>query len=207
MSGRHLAPNPTALSSGGPVPRLVIRRLPLAIAVFTLLALVACGGAATGGGADTGTDTDAGTDAGGDTGTNTGGGTGVDLCAVLTLDEVSEATGADVTDTLDGSSGNVSSCNYNTSDDGAVAGHTYLTAGGGIDPGQMIDANLEGDFAEEIDGLGDRAVLVGDESFPILMVLKNNGLYSISVLADNLDAEGKRQASIDLARIALDRLP
>jgi hypothetical protein len=192
------------------VPRFVIRRLPLALAVFTLLALVACGGgAATGGGGadtDTGTDTDAGTDAGGDTDTG-GGGNGVDLCAVLTLDEVSDATGADVTDTLDGSSGNVSSCNYNTSDDGAVAGHTYLTAGGGIDPGQMIDANLGGEFAEEIDGLGDRAVLVGDESFPILMVLKNNGLYSISVLADNLDAEGKRQASIDLARIALDRLP
>ncbi len=189
------------------MPRLVIRRLPLAIVVITLLALVACGGggATGGGGVDTGTDTDGGTNAGGEADTGGGGGT-VDLCAVLTLDEVSEATGADVTDTLDGSSGNVSSCNYNASDD-AVAGHTYVTAGGGIDPGQMIDANLGGEFAEEISGLGDRAVLVGDDSFPILMVLKNNGLYSISVLADGLDAEGKRQASIDLARIALDRLP
>lgn len=182
--------------------RFLPRRLPVAISAIALLLLVACGGAstpATDGGAAA--DGDAETD---NTNTNTGGGS-IDLCAVLSLDEVSDATGVEVTDTLDGSSGEVSSCNYNTSDSMPVAGHTYLRGGGAIDPRQMIDAQVEG--AEEISGIGERAVLVGDDNFPILMVLKNNGLYSLSVLADNLDAEGKREATIELARKAVDRLP
>lgn len=51
------------------------------------------------------------------------------------------------------------------------------------------------------------AVLTGDESFPILMVMVNGNLYSLSVLAENLDGPGKREATIELARQSVDRLP
>lgn len=140
----------------------------------------------------------------GDDGNASGG--DVDLCAVLTLEEVSEAAGVEVTEATSASVAEVSSCNFNTADGLPVAGNTYTRGNEALDPEQMFEANL-GDVGEEIPGLGDRAVLTGDENFPIVMVLKGGALYSISVLADNLDAEGKRQASIDLARLSVDRLP
>lgn len=96
---------------------------------------------------------------------------------------------------------------YNTADGTPVAGNTYTSGNAAIDPSQMFEANVVGEGAEEISGIGDRAVLVGDENFPILMALKGGALYSISVLADNLDGEGKRQVTIDLARVSVDRLP
>lgn len=129
----------------------------------------------------------------------------VDLCAVLTLAEVSAAAGVEAVGATSANAMEVSSCNYNAADGKPVAGNTYTRGNEAIDPTQMLEANAgEG---EEIPDLGDRAVLVGDDDFPILMVLKGGALYSISVLADGLDAAGKRQATIDLARLSLDRLP
>jgi hypothetical protein len=183
------------------VRRLISRRLPLALTAVALLALVACGGAGTdGGGGES-----AAAEAGGGGG---GGGEGFDLCATLTLDEVSDAAGVEATEAqgVNLTQGQAS-CNYNSADGGAVAGHTYTTAAVGFSPSQMFEGNLEMAGAEEIDGVGDRAVLVGDDNFPILWVLKNDALYAMSVLAQNLDGDGKREATIELARKAVDRLP
>lgn len=184
--------------------RFIPRRLPVAITAVALLALVACGGAATDGGAGGGESEGVeAPDAGGG-----GGGDGLDLCATLTLDEVSDAAGVEATDMLGANvAEGQASCNYNGADGIAIAGHTYTTSIAGIDPTQMFEANLEGAGAEEIDGVGDRAVMVGDDSFPILWVLKGDSLYAMSVLASNLDAAGKREATIELAKIAVGRLP
>lgn len=186
------------------IPTLGARGLAATVALL-LLVLAACGGSTATGGDDAqdgGTESSAAPAGGG----GDGGDGGVDLCAVLTLDEVSAAAGVEVVEGEGLNSNDVSSCNWNTADGTPVAGNTYTRGNEAIDPEQMIEANL-GDAAEEISGLGERAVLVGDENFPIVMVLKNGALYSISVLADNLDGEGKRQASIDLARASVDRLP
>lgn len=184
------------------------RHLPVALTAVALLVLVACGGAATTGGADGdgGSDATAAPDT--DGGNGGGAGEGFDLCATLTLDEVSDAAGVEATDTLGGNlTQGQASCNYNDADGLAIAGHTYTTALSGIDPLQMFDASLEDAGAEEIDGVGERAVLVGSDDFPILWVVKNDALYAMSVLASNLDAAGKREATIELARKAVDRLP
>lgn len=187
--------------------RFLPRRLPVAITAISLLVLVACGGASTpatdGAAGDGESDATAAPDTG-----DGGGGDGFDLCATLTLDEVSDAAGVEATDTTGVNlTQGQASCNYNGEDGLAIAGHTYTTALSGIDPSQMFDANLEGAGAEEIDGVGDQAVMVGDDSFPILWVLKGDSLYAMSVLASNLDAAGKREATIELARIAVGRLP
>jgi len=195
------------------VRRFMRRHLSVAILVMALLALAACGGAATdtgndggnGGGSDATEAPDTGgNDGGGDGGT----GDGIDLCATLTLDEVSDAAGVEATEQQGANLGTgQASCNYNGDDGLAIAGHTYTTALSGVDPLQMFDANLEAAGAEEIDGIGERAVLVGSDDFPILWVVKNDAIYAMSVLAANLDAEGKREATVELARKAVDRLP
>lgn len=183
-------------------------RLTRPFAVLLVIGLAACGGgtSATDGATatdDTGQPTEApATDGGG------GGGTGgaVDLCAVLTIEEVSAAAGVEVSEAVGANLGDgQSSCNYNTADGLAVAGHTFTTPESGVSPGDMFDANAaEG---ESVDGVGDDAVMTGDDNFPILFVKAGDSLYGISVLAENLDPEGKRQASIDLAKLAVDRLP
>lgn len=186
------------------------RHLSVALTAVALLVLVACGGAATTGGADGdgGSDATAAPDTDGGNGDGGGAGEGFDLCATLSLDEVSDAAGVEATDAqgVNLTQGSAS-CNYNSADGGPVAGHTYTTAVAGFSPSQMFEGNLEAAGAEEIDGVGDRAVFVGDDNFPILWVLKNDALYAMTVLAPNLDGDGKREATIELARKAVDRLP
>ncbi|MGZ8482013.1 MAG: DUF3558 family protein [Candidatus Limnocylindria bacterium] len=197
------------------MPRIISRQLSMVITVATLLLLVACGGAATdtgndggGGGTDAteAPDTEA-PDTGGDGGDG-GTGDGFDLCATLSLDEVSDAAGVEATEqTGVNLTQGQASCNYNGEGGSAIAGHTYTTGLSGIDPSAMFDANFQAAGAEEIDGIGDSAVLVGDDNFPMLWVLKGDGLYAITVLASDLDGQGKRDAMIELARKAVDRLP
>lgn len=166
-----------------------------------LLVLAACGGSTATGGADTngGGEEPAGADGGGD-------GSGVDVCAVLSLEEVSNATGVEVTDATGFDSNEVSSCNWSDASGAPVFGTTYTRGNEAINPEQMLDANAGG-AGEEIPDVGDRAVLAGDDDFPILLVLKGGALYSLSVITDELDAQGKRDATIELARLSADRLP
>lgn len=187
------------------IPRL---GLPLAL----IVALAACSSPAAppadeGGQPTPASETDAG--GGGDTGDTDGGGdggdaSGYDLCEAITEEEVSEVTGTEVTESTSADMEGVLSCNYNAAD-GPVAGTTLTTSASGVDPQQMFDAN-RAEF-EEVPGLGDGAVMAGDENFPILMVLVDGNLYSLSVLAENLDGQAKQEATIELARLSLDRLP
>lgn len=181
------------------------RRLAIAFSAMVLLILAACGGAATGSSAAQSAE-GAATAApdGGD-----GGGTegSFDLCSVLSTDEVGEAVDLEVTEATSANSSGVLSCNYLTADGAPIAGTTLTTPEAGVDASAMYDANVGAAGAEEISGVGDRSVLVGSDSFPILFALKGDSLYALSVLADNLDAAGKRQAAIDLATLSVARLP
>lgn len=135
-----------------------------------------------------------------------GTGMGFDLCDAISADEVSEVAGTEVTDVTPADLGGVLSCNY-LADDAAVAGTTLATSDSGVNPVDLFNANRDAEGNEDVQDLGDDAVLTGDEDFPILMVLVNGNLYSISVLADGLDGAGKREATIALARLSVDRLP
>ena len=191
------------------VGTLVIRRLRVPLVGMTLLALVACGGAASSSSAAQGGSSTAGSAATGAPPDQGGGDTGgdFDLCTALTLDEVSAEAGVEVTESSSANSSGVASCNYLTADGSPVAGNTLSTSSAAIDAVQMFEANLAGEGAEQISGIGDRAVMVGSDSFPILWVLKGDTLFAMSVLAEDLDAAGKRDATTELARLAVGRLP
>lgn len=193
-----------------------MRRTITGTLLLAALALAACGGGATGTNeptpsAATGAGNSAGasaqppsadTSAGGENGGGTSGG---DLCAVLSIDEVAEVTGVEVASTTPADLQGVLSCNYNGPDGMAVAGLTLATSAGGVDVVDLFEANAA-DF-EAVSGIGDRAVMAGDENFPILMVLVGDRLYSLSVIADALDGPAKRAATEELARRSIDRLP
>lgn len=187
------------------------RKLGLSLGlIIAIIALAACSSPAAAptdapdDGDDTATtapETDAG-DGGGD-GADA---SGYDLCDAASEDEVSQIAGVEVVGSTSASTGGILSCNYNAAD-GGVAGMTLATSDSGVDPQQMFDANLQGEGVEEIPDLGDGAVLTGDENFPILMVMVSGNLSSFTVLAENLDGPGKRDATIELARLSVDRLP
>lgn len=130
-----------------------------------------------------------------------------DLCDVVSSEELSEIAGSEVADTTAAVSGGVYSCNYWDAGGLPIAGSTLATPETGIDPTQMFDANVGAEGVEEVDGVGDRAVMTGDENFPVLMVLVGDNLYSLSVLAESLDGPGKREATIEMARLSADRIP
>jgi hypothetical protein len=185
--------------------------------VLLVVALAACGGApasdpAAGGGdaatpsPDATDTTDAGDDGSGDG--SDGGPTGdFNLCDVLSADEVSDIAGAEVAETMPADLQGVYSCNYLGADDAAIAGTTLALSAGEISAADLFRANESAEGSEPVDGLGDGAVMTGDENFPVLMVLVDDALYSLSVLADNLDGAGKREATIEMARQSVDRLP
>ena len=187
-----------------------MKTLKLCLPMALLVALAACSSPA----APPADATDAGGDAAATTSPETDGGdggngadaSGYDLCDAISEDEVSTVTGAEVVDSMSADLNGVLSCNYNAAD-GAVAGTTLTTSESGIDPQQFFEANRDAEGAEEVSGLGDGAVMTGDENFPILMVMVNGNLYSLSVLAENLDGPGKRDATIELAELSVDRLP
>lgn len=182
-----------------------IGRLRLPMTVLALLALVACGGTASSSAAAQGGSDATATPAPAGGGGSTGG--DFDLCTALSLDEVSAAAGVEVTDTSTASSAGVSSCNYLTADGSPVVGNTLTTSNAVINAVEMFEANLGAEGAEQISGVGDRAVMVGSDTFPILWVLKGDKLLAMSVLAEELDAAGKRDATTELAKLAVDRLP
>lgn len=192
-----------------------MRRTITGMLLVAALALAGCGGApaseaaeaSVGAGGDDGdTPSLSASTAPASTGAGDGdGGEGGDLCTVLTTDEVADITGVDVTSTTPADLQGVLSCNYNGPDSMPVAGLTLATSAGGVSVLDMFEAN-EAD-GEAVSGIGDRAVLVGDEDFPILMVLVGDRLYSLSVIADSLDGAAKRAATEELARRSVDRLP
>lgn len=198
------------------------KRLLLAIAAaFTALLLVtACGGdddddvtgddgpsasqsedAGDNGGDDTDAPADSGDPGDGDGG-NSGGddGDAIDVCALLTDDEIAEATGIAATaeDTSFApfynciwSDEELNTVNLSVSDNSDGTGETLF--------------EINNDNAEVIDDLGDRAQFLGG-ILPLLEVITDDYYLSISVSQFGEDEAIVRDQAIELARLALDRL-
>lgn len=172
---------------------------PISALFAFLLLLAACGGgttpstAADGGGTDA---TPAATEAGTEAAPDAGGGE----CDLWTLDEVTAATGVEMTQSLGTEQQGMSSCNY--ADAGGTSGATYvvITSETGTSPSASYDAVSEG--TEPVSGIGDQAKW---HELGTLYVMSGGNLYIVTLVGSELDDQQKKDASIDLARILIDR--
>jgi hypothetical protein len=163
-----------------------------------LLALVACGGT-TSQPADDAETANAGAS---DEGAGSGEGSGAQACDLLSLSEVSDAVGTEATATLgsDELQGQ-SACNYNDADGIPIAAFAVTTSDSPISPSAAFDAVSEG--AEEVSGLGDRAQWRPEGT---LYALSGDTLVAMTVISEDLDGEGKKQAATELVELILDRV-
>ena len=177
--------------SAGPMPAI--------LALVALLLLAACGSAGQTSGP--GSDASAGDGASqpADGGTGSGGGD----CDLWTLDEVSAAAGVEVTDTLGSEQQGQSACNFNDADGLPIATYVVMTSDAPISPSAGYDAISEG--TEPVSGVGDQAKwaeITG--GFGSLYVMSGGNLYIVSILSD-ISADEKRDASVELAQLLIDR--
>lgn len=121
-------------------------------------------------------------------------------CELLTLDEVSAATGLEATGSIGANQAGQAACNYNDSDGFPVATYVIMTSDAGIAPQAGFDAVTEG--TESVSGIGDQAKW---HELGTLYVLDDGDLFIVSVLTPDLDTQQKKDASIDLARMVIDR--
>jgi hypothetical protein len=122
-------------------------------------------------------------------------------CTLLTADEIRDEAGLVVNDGEPSSIEGFADCqwgNPQTFDNVSVS----LIAEGGE---ALYEFN--NDDYEEIDDLGDRAQYSGGNFFPLLEVMDDGLYFSITLNGGDLDEAARRQTLIDLAHIALDRLP
>jgi hypothetical protein len=142
-------------------------------------------------------------------GGNTGGGTASAMCDALTLAEVSDAAGVEVTTTLSTEPGDGShACTWSGADNTPIAAHTLITPESPIPPQTAFDSFTAG--GEAISGMGDRAVwaTLGETEFGQLYVMVGANLYTIASMASDPDtAEHRKTGSIELAKLAIPRLP
>ena len=167
--------------------------------VGVLIGLAACGGAGTaateapdsdGAGADEATAEPAGV---GDSG-------GAGECDLWTLDDVIAATGVEVVDTLGTHQTGQSACNYNDADGIPVATYVVISGDGPVAPSTGYDAVSEG--TEPVSGIGDQAKW---HELGTLYVMSGGDLFIASVINPEVDLQQKKDAAIDLARIAIER--
>jgi hypothetical protein len=141
-------------------------------------------------------------------GNGSGGGTTA-MCDALTKDEVAASAGVEVTGTLSTEPGDGSSaCTYSGADNTPVAAHTLITPGSPIPPLTAYDTFTSG--GEAVAGIGDRAVwaMLGESEMGQLYVMVGEDLYTVAVMASAPDtAEHRKAASIELAKLAIPRLP
>ena len=168
-----------------------MRNLSGRILVFgLLLVLAACGGSAP---ASNGDDGDGGDDA-------PPAGTQPGECELLTLDEVSAATGVEVTGTIGTNQGGQAACNYNDADGIPVATYIVMTSAAGVAPQTGYDSITDG--TEPVSGIGDQAKW---HELGTLYVLEGGNLFIVTIITPDLDIQEKRDVSIDLARMVIDR--
>jgi hypothetical protein len=172
-----------------------VRNLSVRILVLgLLLVLAACGTSAPATGGDDG-------DGGGDApATDAPAGTQPGECELLTLDEVSAATGVEVTGTIGTNQAGQAACNYNDAGGIPVATYIVMTPDAGVAPQAGYDAITEG--AEPVSGIGDQAKW---HELGTLYVREGSDLFILSVFAPDLDIEQKKDAAIELARMVIDR--
>ncbi len=191
----------------------------LSIPMFVLaFALASCGQAAPaadqrddgGEPGDTAQQTEAAaTDGGGDDAAGgDGGGDGIDGC-LLTAEEVSAALDAEVADaTAVENPGLGAGCSYNAADNAPVLAISIIT---NEQAEGAFESYREYEGAEEISGIGDAALYLGEELPPGVAFIKDGVVVSLGVpvAASSYDADelaAVRSALEDLARIAADRL-
>jgi hypothetical protein len=165
--------------------------------VGILLVLAACGGAST---AATESPASDGAGAGEATPEPAGDGAVPAVCDLLTLDEVSAATGVETVDTLGTDLTGQSACLYNDADGIPTASLAVMSSDGAVAPSVGYDAASEG--SEPVSGIGDQARW---HQLGTLYVMSGGNLFIVSVMAPDADLQQKKNASIDLARIAIDR--
>lgn len=125
------------------------------------------------------------------------------ICALLTEDEIAEATGVTFGfgDNQDFSP--FYGCGWvNEEFDSVTVSVTSRDEGGGE---ALFDIDL-GAEKEDVDGLGDRAQWVKG-ALPLLEVLDGDWYVSIEVSVSDFDEAQKKEASIQLAEAVLGRLP
>ena len=168
---------------------LTVRMLVLGL----LLVLAACGASAPATGGD---DVDGGDDAPADVPAGTQPGE----CELLTLDEVSAATGLEVVGTIGTNQAGQAACNYNDADDFPVATYIVMTSDAGVAPQTGYDSITDG--TEPVSGIGDQAKW---HELGTLYVLDGGDLFILSILTPDLDMEQKKDAAMDLVRMVIDR--
>lgn len=150
-----------------------------------------------GGDDDSGDDDDGGDDDSGDD--DDGGSDGdVDVCSLLSDDEVSAVLGS----APEGEAANFDpffDCSWITED------FNSINLSVAVGPGGESLFEFNNDDAEEIDGLGDRAQYLSG-ILGVLEVLEGDYYISVSVTGSDLDEDERRDASIELADHALGRL-
>jgi hypothetical protein len=118
----------------------------------------------------------------------------------LTLDEVTAATGVDAVDTLGTDLTGQSACLYNDADAFPVVSLSVMSSDGAVAPAVGYDAVSEG--SEPVSGIGDQARW---HQLGTLYVMAGGDLFIVSVMTSEADLQQKKDASIHLARIAIDR--
>ena len=146
------------------------------------------GASGQGGGNETVPGSPAGRGDGGDGGT-------VDVCELLTAEEVEAAVGVEPT-TVEGDE--TGGCVYSGADGSLLVLTSYTPTGA-----SAIDALADGDDAEDAPGFGDRAVWSSD----ILFIGRGDALFQIFADENGPASGDDRAATEELARLALDRLP
>lgn len=129
-----------------------------------------------------------------------GDGSATGECDLWTLDEVSGATGVEITETSGTDQQGQFSCIYSDLDATGAATYVVMTSEAGIAPSAGYDAVSEG--TEPVSGIGDQAKW---HEAGTLYVMSGGNLYIVTLLGSELDDQQKQDASIDLARIAIDR--
>lgn len=144
------------------------------------------------------------TDAGGDD--DDGGGSegddGPDVCALLTEEEIQDATGAAFPAGTNSDFPPFYSCAW-MNDNLDSVDVSLISRDEGADA--LFDLN-PGVDTEDVDGLGDRAHWLKG-ALPMLEVLDGDWYVSIDINISDFDEEQQKQASIQLAEAVLDRLP
>jgi hypothetical protein len=137
-----------------------------------------------------------------------GGDSGSAGCDLLTAAEVADANGADVTETLGGSAGpGQTACTFTGAYGSPILSYLETTPESPISPQQAFDAFLS--MGEAVSGIGDRAMWVtlpGTELGTLYVLAKGNLLSVMVSVSDPNGIEEHKQASVELARLAIDRL-
>jgi hypothetical protein len=133
---------------------------------------------------------------------NNGGGDTLDVCSLLTKDEVEAAIGEDMTDGfVSDPSEEKPQCQWDPVDP-STASTVYLSVE--LGPGAASDYDALSSIAEPVDGIGDKAQWTG--GLKILDVLTDNREVTVQAVYFKDDKDPK-EIAISLARLAMGRLP